>query len=86
MDFPSLEAEQAAAIRTARRVSNPAVIRRERSRYLRARWSMPAWCRPICRSTINAVSGYSGGGRSVIEAYEAGRAPAFELYGLDSRA
>ena len=32
--------------------------------------------------TVNAVSGYSGGGRSMIEAYEAGTAPAFELYGL----
>jgi N-acetyl-gamma-glutamyl-phosphate reductase len=31
---------------------------------------------------INAVSGYSGGGKSMIEAYEAGTAPAFELYGL----
>src|SRR5262249_56258321 len=31
---------------------------------------------------INAVSGYSGGGRSMIEAYQAGRAPSFELYGL----
>ncbi len=32
--------------------------------------------------TVNAVSGYSGGGKSMIEAYEAGRAPDFELYGL----
>jgi N-acetyl-gamma-glutamyl-phosphate reductase len=32
--------------------------------------------------SVNAVSGYSGGGRSMIEAYETGRAPAFELYGL----
>ncbi|WP_439651661.1 N-acetyl-gamma-glutamyl-phosphate reductase [Microvirga puerhi] len=32
--------------------------------------------------SVNAVSGYSGGGRSMIEAYEAGTAPAFELYGL----
>ncbi len=32
--------------------------------------------------TINAVSGYSGGGKSMIEAYEAGTAPMFELYGL----
>jgi N-acetyl-gamma-glutamyl-phosphate reductase len=32
--------------------------------------------------TINAVSGYSGGGRSMIEAYQGGRAPVFELYGL----
>jgi N-acetyl-gamma-glutamyl-phosphate reductase len=32
--------------------------------------------------TVNAVSGYSGGGKSMIEAYEAGSAPSFELYGL----
>ena len=32
--------------------------------------------------SVNAVSGYSGGGRSMIEAYESGRAPSFELYGL----
>jgi N-acetyl-gamma-glutamyl-phosphate reductase len=32
--------------------------------------------------TINAVSGYSGGGRQMIEAYESGAAPAFELYAL----
>jgi N-acetyl-gamma-glutamyl-phosphate reductase len=32
--------------------------------------------------TVNAVSGYSGGGRTMIDAYESGAAPAFELYGL----
>src|ERR1700733_11629632 len=32
--------------------------------------------------TINAVSGYSGGGKSMIERFETGTAPAFELYGL----
>ena len=32
--------------------------------------------------SLPAVSGYSGGGRQMIEAYEAGTAPAFELYGL----
>ncbi len=32
--------------------------------------------------SVNAVSGYSGGGKSMIETYEAGTAPAFELYGL----
>src|SRR6185437_1177689 len=31
---------------------------------------------------INAVSGYSGGGRSMIEAHENDGGPAFELYGL----
>ena len=32
--------------------------------------------------TINAVSGYSGGGRSMIEAHEKDGGPAFELYAL----
>lgn len=32
--------------------------------------------------SVNAVSGYSGGGRTMIEAYEAGTAEPFELYGL----
>jgi len=34
---------------------------------------------------VNAVSGYSGGGKSMIEDYETGVAPAFELYGLGLR-
>ncbi len=37
---------------------------------------------PDTAISVNAVSGYSGGGKGMIEAYEAGRAPAFELYGL----
>jgi N-acetyl-gamma-glutamyl-phosphate reductase len=32
--------------------------------------------------TINAVSGYSGGGRSMIEAHDRAGGPAFELYAL----
>lgn len=32
--------------------------------------------------TVNAVSGFSGGGKSMIESYAAGTAPSFELYGL----
>jgi len=32
--------------------------------------------------TINAVSGFSGGGKSMIEAHERDGGPAFELYGL----
>ena len=31
---------------------------------------------------INAVSGYSGGGKAMIQAHEASGGPAFELYGL----
>jgi N-acetyl-gamma-glutamyl-phosphate reductase len=32
--------------------------------------------------TINAVSGYSGGGKQMIASFEDGTAPSFELYGL----
>jgi N-acetyl-gamma-glutamyl-phosphate reductase len=32
--------------------------------------------------TINAVSGYSGGGKAMIEAHDSSGGPAFELYGL----
>jgi len=32
--------------------------------------------------TINAVSGYSGGGKAMIQAHEAAHGPAFELYAL----
>jgi N-acetyl-gamma-glutamyl-phosphate reductase len=32
--------------------------------------------------TINAVSGYSGGGKAMIQAHETSHGPAFELYGL----
>lgn len=31
---------------------------------------------------VHAISGYSGGGKSMIERYEAGDVPAYELYGL----
>lgn len=31
---------------------------------------------------LPSISGYSGGGRSMIEAYEAGTAPAYEIYAL----
>ena len=34
---------------------------------------------PVC---LPSVSGYSGGGRTMIEDYEAGRAPAYEAYAL----
>lgn len=32
--------------------------------------------------TINAVSGYSGGGKAMIQAHDTAHGPAFELYGL----
>ena len=79
--FPEMDAGQTEAVRTARRVSNPGCYPTAAIALIRplvGAGLVPADY-PI---TVNAVSGYSGGGRSMIEAYEAGKAPAFELYGL----
>jgi len=79
--FPEMDAGQTAAVRAARRVTNPGCYPT----------AAIALIRPLVEArllpadypvTINAVSGFSGGGRSMIEAYQAGRAPSFELYGL----
>jgi len=35
----------------------------------RGRWCGPGWCPPISRSPYMASSGYSGGGKSVIEEF-----------------
>ena len=40
------------------------------------------WFKPDEAFSINAVSGYSGGGKSMIADFESGSAPAFHLYGL----
>jgi N-acetyl-gamma-glutamyl-phosphate reductase len=79
--FPELTRGHAQAVAKATRVSNPGCYPT----------GGVALIRPLVEAglltadhpvTINAVSGYSGGGKSMIEAYEAGSAPAFELYGL----
>ncbi|HET6926791.1 MAG TPA: N-acetyl-gamma-glutamyl-phosphate reductase [Hyphomicrobiaceae bacterium] len=79
--FPEMDAGQTAAVRAARRVTNPGCYPT----------AAIALIRPLVEArllpadypvTINAVSGFSGGGRSMIEAHQAGRAPSFELYGL----
>jgi N-acetyl-gamma-glutamyl-phosphate reductase len=79
--FPELAPDQANKIRIARKVSNPGCYPTGAVALLRplvdARL-MPADY-PV---TINAVSGYSGGGKSMIERFEGDTAPAFELYGL----
>ncbi len=79
--FPELNAAQAGAIRTARRVSNPGCYPTGAVALLRPLVDaglLPADY-PV---TVNAVSGYSGGGKGMIAAYAAGTAPSFELYGL----
>lgn len=79
--FPEMAPGQQEAVRNARRVSNPGCYPTGAIALLRPLVDaaiLPADF-PI---TINAVSGYSGGGKSMIAAYESGTAPAFELYGL----
>ena len=79
--FAEMEAGQAAAIKKARRVSNPGCYPTGAIALIRPLVDagiLP----PDYPVTVNAVSGYSGGGRKMIEAYDAGTAPAFELYGL----
>jgi len=79
--FPEMDAEQASAIAAARRVSNPGCYPTGGVALLRPLVTagvIPADY-PV---TVNAVSGYSGGGKSMIEAYETGKAPLFEVYGL----
>lgn len=79
--FAELAPDQADKIRAAKKVANPGCYPTGGIALLRPLVDaglLPADY-PV---TINAVSGYSGGGKSMIAAYEAGTAPAFELYGL----
>ena len=80
--FAELDADQANAIRAAKHVANPGCYPT----------GAIALIRPLIDAgimpkdfpvTVNAVSGYSGGGKSMIESYEVSKtAPAFELYAL----
>jgi len=79
--FPEMTPGQADQIRTAAKVSNPGCYPT----------GAVALIRPLVDAglvpadypvTINAVSGYSGGGKSMIAEFEGGTAPSFELYGL----
>lgn len=79
--FPELAAEQRAAVVQARRVANPGCYATGAIALIRPLVDaglLPTDF-PVC---LPSISGYSGGGRSMIEAYEAGTAPAMELYAL----
>lgn len=79
--FPELSSTQAQAIKAAQRVANPGCYAT----------GAIALLRPLVDAglipkdfpvALPAVSGYSGGGRAMIEDYEAGKAPLFEAYAL----
>ncbi|MDD5028478.1 MAG: N-acetyl-gamma-glutamyl-phosphate reductase [Rhodoferax sp.] len=79
--FAELAPGQREAIRKSRRVANPGCYATGAIALIRPLLDAGLMPRdfPLC---LPAVSGYSGGGRSMIEAYEQGSAPAYELYGL----
>lgn len=79
--FPELTGTQRSAVAAAERVGNPGCYAT----------GAIALVRPLVDAgfipadfplSLPAVSGYSGGGRQMIEAHHAGGAPLFELYGL----
>ena len=76
-----LAPDQAAAIAAASRVSNPGCYPTGAILMLRPLIDAGIMA-PDFPVTVNAVSGYSGGGKSMMAAYEARTAPDFELYGL----
>ena len=79
--FPELAAGQREAVMKADRVANPGCYATGAIALLRPLIDaglIPADC-PVA---LPSVSGYSGGGRAMIEDFEAGKAPLFEAYAL----
>ncbi|HZK90793.1 MAG TPA: N-acetyl-gamma-glutamyl-phosphate reductase [Stellaceae bacterium] len=79
--FPEMAAGQGERIAAAAKVSNPGCYPTGAIGLIRPLVDaglIPADY-PV---TINAVSGYSGGGKSMIAAHDGGGGPAFELYAL----
>ena len=79
--FPEMAPGQADRIAAAARVTNPGCYPTGAIALLRplVDAGLLASDHPI---TINAVSGYSGGGKALIADHETSGGPAFELYGL----
>ncbi len=79
--FPELAAGQREAVVNARRVANPGCYATGAIALLRPLIDaglLPTDF-PVC---LPSISGYSGGGRAMMEAYEQGKAPPMELYAL----
>ncbi len=79
--FPELAPGQREAVQKAQRVANPGCYATGAIAILRPLVDAGLVPRdfPLC---LPSVSGYSGGGRTMIEDYEAGKAPLFEAYAL----
>ena len=79
--FPELSAGQAEAVRKADRVANPGCYATGAIALLRPLVDAGLLPKDFPVS-LPSVSGYSGGGRTMIEAYEKGEAPLHEAYAL----
>jgi len=79
--FPELATGQKAAVAAAQRVSNPGCYATGAIALIRPLIDAGLMPRDF-PLTLPSVTGYSGGGRTMIEAYESGAAPAYEVYGL----
>lgn len=79
--FPELAAGQPEAVAQADRVANPGCYATGAIALLRPLVDA-GLVPPDFPLALPSVSGYSGGGRTMIEAYEAGTAPLFETYAL----
>ncbi len=82
--FPELASGQRAAVRTARRVCNPGCYATGAIALLRPLIDA-GLLPPDYPVVLPSISGYSGGGRSMIEAHQVGQAPLFEAYALESQ-
>ena len=79
--FAELSAQQRAQVQRAERVANPGCYATGAIALLRP--LVDAGILPPDHPvSLPSVSGYTGGGRQMIEAYEAGTAAAYELYAL----
>ena len=79
--FPELAAGQRDAVEKAQRVANPGCYATGAIALLRPLVDA-GLLPPDFPVALPSVSGYSGGGRSMIEDYETGKAPLFEAYAL----
>ena len=79
--FPELNASQSALVAASSRVANPGCYATGAIALIRPLVDAGVLPKDYALS-IPAVSGYSGGGRTMMEAYQQGEAPAFELYAL----
>ena len=82
--FPELSAANRARIVSAPRVSNPGCFSTGAIALL-APLVAAGLIEPQAALTINAVSGYSGGGKAMIAEFEAGTAGAYFVYGLEHK-